>query len=198
MSGGLQSSTASPVRAQRAPAGAQRRRHSNRRIGAPGRRSGVAILRWRWLRRDRRAEPLLPTQSAHRRYLTTSRLSGLHTASGGGIQPPPDHLPVMARRKRLRWSPWQRRRPEPGPRRGSLNSHPPSHPLDSKRPAATVSNSLRTPSSVGQGVDTSRTAQTDRQTDRQSGSDLQREIASPRDQHIYVPVRWISPRYQYW
>ena len=37
----------------------------------------------------------------------------------------------------------------------------------------------------------------DRQTDRQSGSDLQREIASPRDQHIYVPVRWISPRYQY-
>ena len=52
--------------------------------------------------------------------------------------------------------------------------------------------------SVGQGVDTSRTAQTDRQTDRQSGSDLQREIASPRDQHIYVPVRWISPHYQYW
>mgnify|MGYP004074855663 FL=1 len=48
------------------------------------------------------------------------------------------------------------------------------------------------------GVDTSRTAQTDRQTDRQSGSDLQREIASPRDQHIYVPVRWISPPYQYW
>ena len=36
----------------------------------------------------------------------------------------------------------------------------------------------------------------DRQTDRQSGSDLQREIASPRDQHIYVPVRWISPHYQ--
>ena len=103
----------------------------------------------------------------------------------------------MARRKRLRWSPWQRRRPEPGPRRGSLNSHPPSHPLDSKRPAATISNSLRTPSSVGQGVDTSRTAQTDRQTDRQSGIDLQREIASPRDQHIYVLARWISPRYQY-
>ena len=165
------------MRAQRAPAGAQRRRHSNRRIGAPGRRSGVAILRWRWLRRDCRAAPLLPTQSAHRRYPATSKLSGLHIASGGGIQPPPDHLPVMARRKRLRWSPWQRRRPEPGPRRGSLNSHPPSHPLDSKRPAATVSNSLRTPSSVGQGVDTSRTAQTDKQTDNQAAISSSRSPA---------------------
>ena len=28
-----------------------------RRVWAPGRRSGVAILRWRWLRRDRRAAP---------------------------------------------------------------------------------------------------------------------------------------------
>ena len=35
-----------------------------------------------------------------------------------------------------------------------------------------------------------------RQTDRQSGSDLQPEIASPRDQHIYVPVRWIPTHYQ--
>ena len=29
-----------------------------RRIGAPGRRPGVAILWWRWLRRDCRAAPL--------------------------------------------------------------------------------------------------------------------------------------------
>ena len=43
-----------------------------------------------------------------------------------------------------------------------------------KRPAAPVSNSLRTPSSVGQGVDTSRTAHTDRQTDSQAA------ISSPR------------------
>ena len=50
----------------------------------------------------------------------------------------------------------------------------------------------------GPGVDTSRTAQTDRQTDRQTdspASDLQTEIASPRDQHIYVPVRWTPPHY---
>ena len=100
----------------------------------------------------------------------------------------------MARRKRLRWSPWQRRRPEPGPRRGSLNSHPPSHPLDSKRPAATVSNSLRTPSSVGQGVDTSRTAQPDKQTDNQAA------ISSPRSPARVtstIPFRWISPHYQH-
>ena len=31
--------------------------------------------------------------------------------------------------------------------------------------------------------------------DRQTGSDLQTEIASPRDQHIYVPVRWTPPHY---
>ena len=43
-----------------------------------------------------------------------------------------------------------------------------------KGPAAPVSNSLRTPSSVGQGVDTSRTAHTDRQTDSQAA------ISSPR------------------
>ena len=180
MSGGLQSSTASPVRAQRAPAGAQRRRHSNRRIGAPGRRSGVAILWWRWLRRDCRAAPLLPTQSAHRRYPATSKLSGLHIASGGGIQPPPDHLPVMARRKRLRWSPWQRSRPEPVPRRSSLYSHPPSHPLDSKRPAATISNSLRTPLFSGPGrrhVTHSPDRQTDRQTIRQRSPARDRQPA---------------------
>ena len=48
--------------------------------------------------------------------------------------------------------------------------------------------------SSGPGVDTSRAAQTDRQTDSPA-SDLQTEIASPRDQHIYVPVRWTPPHY---